>query len=160
MTEPPVPEGYPHELDDSTLKQVTGTLAARLREAIPPETIGYSHEGVLLGYEALLEVGRGEQVRRQLLQSERLSRRALRVAIGAALVTSLLAIASVGIALRDPTPDRIEEVRDRLPADAGARELELLNAINTLVEEQVRTAQDAAATLNAIRQELRRSTSP
>jgi hypothetical protein len=55
----PVPDGFPHDLDDETLEQWAATFAARLR-AVTEKGVGYKNEGVVLGYGTMLDVARGE----------------------------------------------------------------------------------------------------
>lgn len=150
-----VPEGFPYALDDAALEEAVAMFADALRETTRTSGVGYRNEGIVRGYGTLLDVGRGEMFRRHLRRSELLSRWALGISIGAAVITTTLAVTSVVIATRDTTPTRVTEVRDRLPVDAGARGLQVLETIRERLDEQLRTSATAAETLRAIRRELK-----
>lgn len=94
----PVPEGFPHELDDQSLDEWAGKFAERLR-AVTEKGVGFKNEGVVLGYGTLLDVTRSEQFRRYLRRSERVARVALIVAIIAAVASVASGIASIIVAL-------------------------------------------------------------
>jgi hypothetical protein len=79
-------------------------------------TASYTNQGNVIGYGTLLDVALAENFRRNLERSQRLSRIALIVAVGAAVLTTLLAAAAATIAAQDPTADRVEDVRELVEA--------------------------------------------
>ena len=97
-TAPPsrrVPEGFPHQLDDSELERAITEFADELRETTQRHGVGLVNQGIVLGYGTLLDVGRAEQFRRQLRRSEKLARLALVVAIASSLVTTAFSVLTV-----------------------------------------------------------------
>jgi hypothetical protein len=88
-----IPQGFPHQLSDDELEQAAERFASGFRQWIVKNGLGSTHEGIVLGYGALLDVARNETFRRHLRRSETLSRVALLVAIVSAIITIVLAVA-------------------------------------------------------------------